>query len=79
MNVIIKTYSGKAIILEVEPSDIIETLKKKIQEVEGILPDQQILIYAGKELENDRTCFECNIQKHSTLHLASKTREGMTF
>jgi len=79
MNVTIKTYSGKSIILEVEPSDTIKTLKHKIQKVEGISPDQQILIYAGKELGNEQTCIDCNIQKQSTLHLASKTKEGMAF
>lgn len=69
MQIFVKTLTGSTITLEVEPTDRIEDVKEMIQDKEGFLPVEQVLVFAGKTLEDENTLQDYNVQKETTLHL----------
>jgi len=72
----VKTLTGKEIEIDIEPTDTIERIKERVEEKEGIPPVQQRLIFAGKQMNDEKTAKDYNIEGGSVLHLVLALRGG---
>ena len=77
MQVFVKTLTGKTISVDVEPDESVESLKAKIQEKEGVPPDQQRIIFGGKQLDGLKSLSDYDIDDDSTVHLVLRLRGGL--
>lgn len=76
MQIYLKTLAGRTIVMSVEPDETVDSLKKKIEQREDVPPNQQRIIFSGKQLEDGRTLDEYSIINRSTLHLVLRLRGG---
>ena len=76
MQVFVATFTGRIIVLEVEPCDLVASVKSKIHVHENIPPAQQRLLYRAKPLEDDRDLVDYGVRKDATLHLMLRARGG---
>ncbi|KAK4444295.1 ubiquitin [Podospora aff. communis PSN243] len=76
MQLKIRTLTGREIELDVEPTDKVAQIKEKVEEKEGIPPAQQRLIYGGKQMVDDKTASDYQLEGGCTLHLVLALRGG---
>eukprot|EP00291_Cryptomonas_curvata_P010522 CAMPEP_0172177238 /NCGR_PEP_ID=MMETSP1050-20130122/15319_1 /TAXON_ID=233186 /ORGANISM="Cryptomonas curvata, Strain CCAP979/52" /LENGTH=77 /DNA_ID=CAMNT_0012849723 /DNA_START=128 /DNA_END=361 /DNA_ORIENTATION=- len=77
MQIKVKTLTGKEIEFDIEPTDTVKRIKERVEEKEGIPPQQQRLIFGGKQMHDDKTASDYNLEGGSTLHLVLALRGGL--
>mmetsp|Transcript_23088 Transcript_23088/g.74315 ORF Transcript_23088/g.74315 Transcript_23088/m.74315 type:complete len:105 (-) Transcript_23088:1307-1621(-) len=77
MQLFVKTLDGKTISVDVDAGDKIEDVKAKIQEKEGIPPEQQRLIFGGKQMDAQKTLGDYDVQEGSSLSMVLRLRGGL--
>uniref|UniRef100_A0A182V579 Ubiquitin-like protein NEDD8 n=1 Tax=Anopheles merus TaxID=30066 RepID=A0A182V579_ANOME len=73
----VKTLTGKEIEIDIEPTDKVDRIKERVEEKEGIPPQQQRLIFSGKQMNDDKTAQDYKVQGGSVLHLVLALRGGL--
>eukprot|EP00039_Didymoeca_costata_P018669 m.334483 g.334483 ORF g.334483 m.334483 type:complete len:79 (+) comp17360_c0_seq1:143-379(+) len=76
MQIKVKTLTGKVIAIDIEPTDTVKRIKERVEEKQGIPPEQQRLIFQGKQMGDDKTAESFKIVGGSTLHLVLALRGG---
>lgn len=76
LQIFVKSISGKTRTLTVSRTDTIAQIKAQIRDKEGIAPEEQRLIFAGKNLEDTKTVADYNLTADTTLHLVLRVRGG---
>ncbi len=77
MRIFVKTLTGQILSLEAEPGDSVESLKEQVQQMEGVHPDLQRLVFNGRQLESEKTLESSNLLNESIIHLSLRLRGGM--
>ncbi|KAH8833202.1 ubiquitin-related domain-containing protein [Flagelloscypha sp. PMI_526] len=76
MMIKVKTLTGKEIELDIDVDDPITRIKEKVEEQSGVPPQQQRLIFGGRQMNDDKTAKEYNVVAGSVLHLVLALRGG---
>ncbi|GJM91346.1 hypothetical protein PR202_ga07709 [Eleusine coracana subsp. coracana] len=72
----VKTLTGREIEIDIDFDDYVETIKERVEQMEGIPPEQQRLVFAGKQLPDNKTARACRLEPGCVVHLVLALRGG---
>jgi len=78
MRIKVKTLTGREIELDIDDEDKITRIKEKVEEQSGVPPQQQRLIYSGRQMQDDKTAKELGVKPGDVLHLVLALRGGVS-